>query len=103
MTLASARKVTLHVRSVSEKLWKPDAATWLSLDRKTLSTLVELLSHSLKATVGGDNFTAPSGGRPTSIGRRPAVQRQAVQLVSDTLETVSDLILVGANNRTLWK
>lgn len=102
VTLASARKVTLHVRSVSERLWKPGAAAWSSLEEKTLNTLVDLLSHSLKATVGWDNFTedsAPSGGSPTSIGRRPALQRQAVQLVIDTLETALDLILVGGHNQ----
>lgn len=106
VTLASARKVTLHVRSMSEKFWKPGAAPWSSLDEKTLNTLVDLLSHSLKATVASDNFTedsAPSGGSPTSIGRRPAVQRLAMQLVIDTLETASDLILVGGNNHELWK
>lgn len=91
---------------MSKKLWKPDTAAWLSLDEKTLNTLVDLLSHTLKATVGSDNFaedSAPSGGSPTNIGRRPALQRQAMQLVIDTLETASDLILVGRKKQDLWK
>lgn len=98
--------MTLHVRSVSEKVWKPGAAVWSSLDEKTLNTLVDLLSHSLKVSAGRDNFTEDSGhsgGSPTSIGRRPAQQRQAMQLLIDTLETALDLILVGGNNHELWK
>lgn len=100
VTLASARKVTLHVQSVSEMLWKP------SLDEETLNSLVDLLSQSLKATVSGDIFTedtAHSGGCPDSYGGRPALQRQAMQLLTDTLEMASDLILVGGNNHELWK
>lgn len=92
--------MTLHVRSVSEKLWKLRPF----LDEKTLDTLVDLLSHSLKAASGSDNFTdvsGPSGGSPTSIRRWPALQRQAMQLVIDTLETALDLILVGGHNHEL--
>lgn len=98
VTLASARKVTLHVQSVSEKLWKPGAPTWSSLDENTLDTLVDLLSRSLQAIVGCDDFTEdspPPDGRPTSGGRRPDSRRRETQLVAHTVETASDLILVG--------
>lgn len=102
--MASARKVTLHVQSMSEKLWKPGAAAWSSLDEKTLNSLVDLLSHSLKATVGRDGFTEDtthSGRNPTSSGGRPVLQREAMQLVTSTLETATNLILVGGNNHEL--
>lgn len=93
--------MTLHVQSASEKLWKHGAPTWSSLDEKTLNTLVDLLSHSLQAIAGSDNFqeySTPSDGRPTSGGRRPGLRRQAMQLLADTLEMTSDLILVGGDN-----
>ncbi|KAL6097956.1 pkd1l1 [Pungitius sinensis] len=110
VTLASARRVTVHTQVVSEQF--SGAPAWYS--QKTLNTLVALLSHCLQAALttndlrpemsaSGDITQAfgpdrrdemqdsPSGvhverGSPTST-------KQALQLVADILQTASDLML----------
>lgn len=124
--LASARKVTLHVQSISEKFWKPPL--WYALDQKTLGALVVLLSHSLQAAISSSDFPAQttdrdvnqqasklnSGGdtirttgtlsnRPPSKGGRSVLLRQTMQLVTDTLATSLDLTLVRENNHGIMQ
>ncbi|XP_070709442.1 polycystin-1-like protein 1 [Pempheris klunzingeri] len=116
VTLASARQVTDHVRGISERFSESSAPIWYDLDQKTLDTLVGLLSHSLQAAVASNDFPpgmsnsadikqalesdshddniqndiAPSTGcTPDSSS---GVYR-AVQLVTDILQTASDLML----------
>ncbi|XP_045922035.1 polycystic kidney disease 1 like 1 [Micropterus dolomieu] len=57
VTLASARRVTVHVQVISEQLSKPSSAVWNDQDQETLTTLVTLLSHSLQAAVTNNGFT----------------------------------------------
>lgn len=66
MTLASARRVTLHVQVVSEHFSKSSAPVWYYLDQNTLNTLVALLSYSLHAAIAGNNL-APEMSKSVDI------------------------------------
>lgn len=118
MTLASARRVAVHVQVISEQF--SSAPVWYS--QKTLNTLVALLSRSLQAALTSNDFTpemstsadikqalesdphdeiqdSPSGiymdqGLPIST-------KQALQLVADILQTASDLMLVREDKHVL--
>lgn len=57
MTLASARRVTVHIRVISERFSESSAPIWYYLDQKTLNTMVALLSYSLQAAVTSTDFT----------------------------------------------
>ncbi|KAM6971589.1 polycystin-1-like protein 1 [Tautogolabrus adspersus] len=49
VSLASARRVTAHVKDISERLSQSRASGWYHLNQETLNTLVALLSYSLQA------------------------------------------------------
>ncbi|KAG8009401.1 Polycystic kidney disease 1 like 1 [Nibea albiflora] len=56
VSLASARRVTLHVQIISEHFSESSARVRYYMDQKTLNTLVALLSYSLQAAVTGNNL-----------------------------------------------
>ncbi|XP_044033057.1 polycystic kidney disease 1 like 1 [Siniperca chuatsi] len=57
VTVASARRVTVHVQAISEQFLDSSTPVWNSLDQKTLNTLVALLAYSLQAAVTSYDFT----------------------------------------------
>ncbi|XP_037613525.1 polycystic kidney disease 1 like 1 [Sebastes umbrosus] len=114
VTLASARRVTVHVKVISEQFLESSAPVWYFLEQKTLNTLVALLSYSLQAAVTSNNFTAetstsaditqalesdPHDGIQDSssgvyIRRVGSIStKQAVRLVADILQTATRLML----------
>ncbi|KAE8279963.1 Polycystic kidney disease 1 like 1 Protein abecobe [Larimichthys crocea] len=56
VSLASARRVTIHVQVISEHFPESSAPVLYNLDQKTLNTLVALLSYSLQTAVTGNNL-----------------------------------------------
>ncbi|XP_074549754.1 polycystin-1-like protein 1 [Halichoeres trimaculatus] len=118
VTFANARRVTSHVRVISERLTRSRTPGWYHLDQRTLNALVALLSHSLQAAGGSDNFmletntsgdTEPHSQYDTiehppanscmmhsssyKDKQRPSSAKQRMQLVSDILQTTTDLML----------
>lgn len=111
VTLASARRVTVHTRLISEQF--SSAPAWCS--QTTLNTLVALLSHCLQAALitddfgpemsasaditqalGSDQHDEMQDSRSGSHMERgsPISTKKALQLVADILQTASDLMLV---------
>ncbi|XP_034416623.1 polycystic kidney disease 1 like 1 [Cyclopterus lumpus] len=110
VTLASARRVAVHVQIISELF--SSAPVWYS--QKTLNTLVALLSRSLQAALTSHDFTpemSTSGDITQTLESDPHDEiqdslsgismdqglpistKQALQLVADILQTASDLML----------
>uniref|UniRef100_A0AAQ4P3R6 Polycystic kidney disease 1b n=1 Tax=Gasterosteus aculeatus aculeatus TaxID=481459 RepID=A0AAQ4P3R6_GASAC len=110
VTLASARRVTVHTRLISEQF--SSAPAWCS--QTTLNTLVALLSHCLQAALitddfgpemsasaditqalGSDQHDEMQDSRSGSHMERgsPISTKKALQLVADILQTASDLML----------
>uniref|UniRef100_A0A3B5BJT4 Polycystin 1 like 1, transient receptor potential channel interacting n=1 Tax=Stegastes partitus TaxID=144197 RepID=A0A3B5BJT4_9TELE len=112
VTLVSARRVTAHIRAILERC----------SDQKTLSSLISLLSHSLQVVTscsftpetpnsvditqaletgshsgekGAPNaYIRDSSAGPHTKQRRSTPTKQVMQLVTDILQTASDLMLV---------
>ncbi|XP_073344382.1 polycystin-1-like protein 1 [Pagrus major] len=109
VTFASARQVTLHVQAISEQISESDAPVWYYLDEKTLNTLITLLSYSLQAAVRNKDFTPEMSNSAdvklplesdsseensgVYIRKGGSISKQVVQLVADTLQTASDMML----------
>ncbi|KAM6908104.1 polycystin-1-like protein 1 [Lycodopsis pacificus] len=110
VTLASARRVTVHVRVISGQF--SSAPVWCS--QKTLNTLVALLSHSLQAVLTSNDFTPEMStgaditqalesdphdevqDSPSGIYMEQGLlisTKQALRLAADILQTASDLML----------
>ncbi|KAK9527852.1 hypothetical protein VZT92_014377 [Zoarces viviparus] len=110
VTLASARRVTVHVRVISEQF--SGAPVWCS--QKTLNALVALLSHSLQAVLTSNDFTPAMStsaditqalesdphdevqDSPSGIYMEQGLlisTKQALRLAADILQTASDLML----------
>ncbi|KAM8822788.1 polycystin-1-like protein 1 [Spinachia spinachia] len=100
VTLASARRVTVHTRVISEQFSRTPA--WYS--QKTLNTLVALLSHCLQAALttndlgpemsaGADITQALASDQHEEMQDSPISTKQALQLVADILQTAVDLML----------
>ncbi|XP_008299033.1 polycystic kidney disease 1 like 1 [Stegastes partitus] len=111
VTLVSARRVTAHIRAILERC----------SDQKTLSSLISLLSHSLQVVTscsftpetpnsvditqaletgshsgekGAPNaYIRDSSAGPHTKQRRSTPTKQVMQLVTDILQTASDLML----------
>lgn len=115
----SVRRVSTHVQTMSQWFRESASSGRFGLDPKTLEALVALLSRSLQASLTGRHFEqrtssgadadgeegADSGGSigngsfpVTSCEDEGGVStQQVVQLVSQVLETPTDLMLVGAS------
>uniref|UniRef100_A0A8C2ZWB2 Polycystic kidney disease 1b n=1 Tax=Cyclopterus lumpus TaxID=8103 RepID=A0A8C2ZWB2_CYCLU len=120
VTLASARRVAVHVQIISELF--SSAPVWYS--QKTLNTLVALLSRSLQAALTSHDFTpemSTSGDITQTLESDPHDEiqdslsgismdqglpistKQALQLVADILQTASDLMLVREDKHGLHR
>lgn len=100
--------MTLHVQAISKKFSESSDLVWYDLDQKTLDTLVSLLSQTLEISMTSNDSTPKMfssdgtewASEPDSHKEhirnnvRSISTRQAAQLVADTLETASDLLLV---------
>ncbi|XP_050922890.1 LOW QUALITY PROTEIN: polycystic kidney disease 1 like 1 [Lates calcarifer] len=127
VTLASARRVTVHVQDISDLFLESTFPAWNHLNHKTLNSLVTVLSYILQAAVTNHDFTpetpnidnithvlesdSPTGENIRNTIASPDVcipasstgvhfkrggsvsTKQMAQLVGDTLQTASDLIL----------
>ncbi|KAM7390602.1 hypothetical protein PAMA_008670 [Pampus argenteus] len=116
VTLASARRVTAHIRAISEQFSVFNVLVRYHLDQKTLNSLVTLLSYSLQAAVTGhDSITqeldsdslagenirnakaAPNGYISDSSSgvfiKTSISTKQAMRLADDILQTASELML----------
>ncbi|KAM8731306.1 polycystin-1-like protein 1 isoform 4-T4 [Acanthopagrus schlegelii] len=109
VTFASARQATLHVQAISDAISESGGPAWYYLDEKTLDTLMALLSYSLQAAVRYNDITPEmsksadvklaldSDSREENSGvyirKGGLVSKQVVQLVADTLQTASDMML----------
>nr|XP_046228097.1 polycystic kidney disease 1 like 1 [Scatophagus argus] len=72
VTLASARRVTLHVQVISEQFSESRAPVYgYYLDQETLDTLIDLLSYSLQAAVACNDFTPET---PNSADSKQALE-----------------------------
>ncbi|XP_028425777.1 polycystic kidney disease 1 like 1 [Perca flavescens] len=114
VTLASARRVTVHVQVISEQFSESSALVRYYLEQKTLNTLLALLSYSLQAAVTSNDVTAEmstsaditltlesdshdeiqdsSSGVYMKQGESIST-KHALQLVAEILQTASDLML----------
>ncbi|KAA8580858.1 hypothetical protein FQN60_013816 [Etheostoma spectabile] len=114
VTLASARRVTVHVQVISEQFSDSSTPVRYYLEQKTLNTLLALLSYSLQAAVTRNDVTAEmstsadttltlesdlhdeiqDSPRGVYMKRRESIStKHAVQLVAEILQTASDLML----------
>ncbi|XP_061614846.1 polycystin-1-like protein 1 [Phyllopteryx taeniolatus] len=114
VTLASVVQVAAHVQAISATLSRPSAPKRYRLDRRTLDTLVSVLSYSLEAAVTARDaaaetsyiaesqcetaFEPQTGVNPGkdvtgAAGGDLRVTQQLEQLVENILHTASELIL----------
>uniref|UniRef100_A0A8D3B804 Polycystic kidney disease protein 1-like 1 n=1 Tax=Scophthalmus maximus TaxID=52904 RepID=A0A8D3B804_SCOMX len=68
VTLASARRATVHVQSVSDLFWESSAPGPYHLDQEILDALVVLLSHILRAAVAHRDL-GPESPNASSIAQ----------------------------------
>lgn len=109
--------MTLHVQAISDGISESVAPVWYYLDEKTLHTLIALLSYSLQAAVRYSDFTPEMSNSAdvklalesdsseensgVYIRKGGSISKQVVQLVVDTLQTASDMMLVRENKHVL--
>lgn len=118
VTFANVRRVTVHVRVISEKLSHSRAPGRYHLNQKTLNALIAVLSRSLQAAGNSDNsgetehvleshsqnddiknslFNSCTQHSYSGVYKdklEPTSAKQRMQLVSEILQTTTDLILV---------
>lgn len=115
----SVKRVATHIQAMSQQFSESGTSVGISLDQKSLESLVALLSLSLQAAITGHRFQQgifSSGGADGEEGtavpesfrngsfppsscelQGPVSAQQVVQLVTDVVEMPTDLMLVREN------
>ncbi|XP_035510575.1 polycystic kidney disease 1 like 1 [Morone saxatilis] len=121
VTLASARRVALHVQAISKQFFASSAPLWHHLDQETLNTLVSLLSYSLQASLTSDDFApemsynadikeafnsdshkenirnAPSNGCIPDSSSGVHIQRGRLILTKQAVQLVADILQAASD------
>lgn len=104
VSYASARRVVVHVQTISDWFVESSAPVQYNLDYKTLNSLIALLSYTLEAAINSQH--SPEGAvitqtldsdwtRGTTTAAPDALT--AHQLAADIHQAACDLMLVRRN------